>query len=332
MVITGPSNCITDISGIKVGHHTDLDGGTGCTVILCEEGAVGGVSVQGAFPGSREIAMLASTSVDSVVHAILLTGGSIFGLDAATGVVRWLEDRRKGYRVGRIYVPRVPAAVIFDLGFITHRVRPSAQDGVAACETATNSVSPEGTVGAGTGATVGKLTQLNRSMKGGFGAASVDLGNSVMVAAAMVTNPCGGVYEPSTGEVIAGPVSDDGAVIDSLKLIVGDSYSPPKWASGTNTTIGVIATNARLTTEEANRLAIVGHDGMAMAVRPTHMQYDGDTLFAIGTGKTDVPVDMTRLGAAAANCVARACVNGVQAATSLGGIIAAGDLARGENT
>ncbi len=324
MIVAGPGNCITDVSGVRVGHHTDPDAGTGCTVVLCEDGAMGGVSVMGAFPGSREIAMLSPTSVDSVVHAILLTGGSIFGLDAASGIVRYLESRCKGYLAGGIYVPRVPGAVIFDLG--VDQVRPTAEDGFAASKSALDSASVEGTIGAGTGATVGKLTGLKQAMKGGFGTASVDLGDGVMVGAAVVTNSIGGVFDPSDGRLLAGPRDGDNAIIDSLELIVSDAYSPPSWAAGTNTTIGVVATNARITTEQVSRLATVGHDGIALAVRPTHMQYDGDTLFAIGTGTTETPVDLTRLGAAVVHCVARAAVSSVLAATGLAGIPSANEV------
>ena len=324
MIITGPSDCITDVEGVSVGHHTDPGAGTGCTVVLCEEGAVGGVSVMGAFPGSREIAMLSPTSVDSVVHAVLLTGGTIFGLDAASGVVRWLESRRKGYRIGRICVPRVPAAVIFDLGFVSHSVRPGPEDGYEACHTASGSPSAQGTVGAGTGATVGKLGELRRAMKGGLGTASVDLGDGVIVGAVVVTNSIGGIYDPADGRLLAGPRDARGAIIDPLELIVSEDYSPPRWSAGTNTTIGVVATTAQLTTQHACRLATVAHDGIAMAVRPAHMQYDGDTLFAIGTGTA--PADMTRLGAAAVHCVARAAASGVLAATGLGGLPAAREM------
>ena len=326
MIVTGTGDCITDVGGIGVGHHTDLEAGTGCSVVLCEDGAVGGVSVMGAFPGSREIAMLSPTSVDSVVHAILLTGGTVFGLDAASGVMRWLEGRRKGYRLGRIYVPRVPGAVIFDLGFITHRIRPGPEDGLRACRESSAGPSPEGTVGAGTGATVGKLTELRRAMKGGFGTASVDLGDGVVVGAAVVTNSIGGIFDPSGGGLIAGPLDESGSLIDPLRLIVSPDYDPPRWSSGTNTTIGVVATNASLTTQQACRMATVAHDGIALSVRPAHMQFDGDTLFAIGTGTADVPVDLTRLGTAAVHCVARAAVSGVGAATGLGGIPAASEL------
>ncbi len=324
MIITGPSDCITDVEGVSVGHHTDPGAGTGCTVVLCEEGAVGGVSVMGAFPGSREIAMLSPASVDSVVHAVLLTGGTIFGLDAASGIVRWLESRRKGYRIGRICVPRVPAAVIFDLGFVSHSTRPGPEDGYEACRTASGSPSPQGTVGAGTGATVGKLGELRRAMKGGLGTASVDLGDGVIVGAVVVTNSIGGIYDPADGRLLAGPRDARGAIIDPLELIVSDDYSPPRWSVGTNTTIGVVATTAGLTTQQACRLATVAHDGIAMAVRPAHMQYDGDTLFAIGTGTA--PADMTRLGAAAVHCVARAAASGVLAATGLGGLPAASEV------
>ena len=324
MILTGPSNCITDVEGVAVGHHTDLGGGTGCTAVLCEEGAVGGASVMGAFPGSREIAMLSPTSVDSVVHAVLLTGGTIFGLDAASGVVRWLESRRKGYRLGRICVPRVPAAVIFDLGFVSHTARPGPEDGYEACRTASASASAEGTVGAGTGATVGKLAELRRAMKGGLGTASIDLGDGLIVGAIVVTNSIGGIFDPESGRLLAGPRDAGGGVIDPMRLIVSEDYSPPRWSAGTNTTIGVVATTARLTTQQACRLATVSHDGIAMAVRPAHMQYDGDTLFAIGTGAA--AADMTRLGAAAAHCVARAAAGGVLAATGLGGLPAASEV------
>ena len=324
MIISGPGDCITDVDGVSVGHHTDTEAGTGCTVVLCEEGAVGGASVMGAFPGSRELAMLSPSSVDSVVHALLLTGGSIFGLDAASGVVRWLEERRKGYRIGRICVPRVPGAVIFDLGFITHKVRPGPDDGFAACEAASAAASAQGTVGAGTGATVGKVAELRQAMKGGLGTASVDLGDGVIVGALVVTNSIGGIYDPADGRLLAGPRDDEGKIIDPLKLTVSPDYMPPRWAAGTNTTIGVVATTSELTTQQACRLATVAHDGIAAAVRPAHMQYDGDTLFAIGTGAARA--DMTRLGAAAAYCVARAAVAGVLAATGLGGIPAASEL------
>ena len=326
MIVTGPGDCITDVDGIEVGHHSDPDNGTGCSVVVCEDGAVGGASVMGAFPGSRELGMLSPTSVDSVVHAILLTGGSVFGLDAASGVVRWLEGRRKGYRLGRIIVPRVPAAVIFDLGFITSRVRPGVEDGLLACRQASMKPSPEGTVGAGTGATVGKLTDLRYAMKGGFGTASVDLGEGVIAGAAVVTNSIGGVFDTSRGRFIAGPLDEEGHLIDSLDLVTSDGYSPPRWSSGTNTAIGVVATNARLTTQQACRMATVGHDGIALAIRPSHMQFDGDTLFVIATGTSDVPVDLTRLGLGVVHAVARAAVSGTLAATGLGGLPAASEI------
>lgn len=319
-IVKGLNNCITDVDGIKVGHYTDLDAATGCTVIMCEDGAVGGVATLGSFPGSRETTMLSTTSVDSVVHSILLTGGSIFGLDAASGIVKWLEEHKKGLRIGRIFIPRVPAAVIFDLGYVTHKVRPSTGSGYIACENASDSPAIQGTVGAGTGGTVGKLTRVDRAMKGGFGTASIELGDGLVVGAAIVTNSVGGIYDPKSSKPIAGPISDDGSVIDSMDYITSNAYTPPNWISGTNTTIGVVATNGIITTAEANKLALVAHDGLAISVRPSHMQFDGDTLFAIGTGTSKTSIEMSRMCAAVTHCVAEATVNSVLEATSLGGI------------
>ena len=325
-IVKGLNNCITDIDGIKVGHYTDLDAATGCTVIMCEDGAVGGVATLGSFPGSRETTMLSTTSVDSVVHSILLTGGSIFGLDAASGIVKWLEEHKKGLRIGRIFIPRVPAAVIFDLGYITHKVRPSADSGYIACENASDSPALQGTIGAGTGGTVGKLTKVDRAMKGGFGTASIELGDGLVVGAAIVTNSVGGIYDPKSSKPIAGPIADDGSIVDSMNYITSNAYTPPNWISGTNTTIGVVATNGIITTAEANKLAMVAHDGLAIAVRPSHMQFDGDTLFAIGTGTSKTSIEMSRMCAAVTHCVAEATVNSVLEATSLGGIRAIKDL------
>ncbi len=273
-IVKGLNNCITDIDGIKVGHYTDLDAATGCTVIMCEDGAVGGVATLGSVPGSRETTMLSTTSVDSIVHSILLTGGSIFGLDAASGIVKWLEQHKKGLRIGRIFIPRVPAAVIFDLGYVTQKVRPSAENGYIACENASNSPALQGTVGAGTGGTVGKLTKVDRAMKGGFGTASIELGDGLTVGAAIVTNAVGGIYDPNSSEPIAGPIADDGSIIDSMDYITSNAYTQPNWISGTNTTIGVVATNGIINTAEANKLAIVAHDGLAISIRPSHMQFD----------------------------------------------------------
>ena len=270
--------------------------------------------------------MLSTTSVDSIVHSILLTGGSIFGLDAASGIVKWLEQHKKGLRIGRIFIPRVPAAVIFDLGYVTQKVRPSAENGYIACENASNSPALQGTVGAGTGGTVGKLTKVDRAMKGGFGTASIELGDGLTVGAAIVTNAVGGIYDPNSSEPIAGPIADDGSIIDSMDYITSNAYTQPNWISGTNTTIGVVATNGIINTAEANKLAMVAHDGLAISIRPSHMQFDGDTLFAIGTGTSKTPIEMSRLCAAVAHCVAEATVNSVQEATSLGGIRSTSDL------
>ncbi|MBM3944029.1 MAG: P1 family peptidase [SAR202 cluster bacterium] len=327
---SGPNNAITDVEGIEVGHYTDKANGTGCTVILCRKGAMPGVDVQGAFPGTRETAMLSPTKWDTEVHAVLLSGGSIYGLDAATGVVRYLEKNSSGLRVGRARIPRVPAAVIFDLPMITHKVRPGADEGFAACEAASGGPVEEGTVGCGTGGTVGKLLGLERAVKGGVGTASVELGGGIVVGALMVTNPVGGVTDPDTGGVVGGPLADDSVtMLDSMKLVTSPDFAPPRWMPQSNTTIGVVATNAKLPKERVGKLASVAHDGLAMAVRPAHLTHDGDTVFALATGRTDAEPDMMRLCMAVAHCTAQAIIRSVLKATGLGGIPAVSELGRG---
>ena len=318
---------ITDVPGIRVGHFTNAEAATGCTVVLCEDGAVGGVDVRGSSPGTRETDLLRPTNSVTEAQAVLLSGGSAFGLNAAAGVMRYLEERGVGYNAGDgIVVPIVPAAILFDLRLVTHLTRPGPDDGYAACLRATAGRVAEGSVGAGTGATVAKALGRSRSIKGGIGTSSLDLGGGVMVGAIVAVNAVGGVYDVDSGGLVAGPLAEDGAtMVEPLPLITAPGYTRQPTVS-TNTTIGVVATNARLTKEQANKLASASHDGLALAIRPAHTMNDGDTMFALGTGTVAGPPDMYRLCAAVTLCAARAIASGVRAATGLGGVPSVGEL------
>ena len=300
---------ITAIPGIRVGHWTNLDAATGCTVVLCEQGAVAGVDVRGGAPATRETDLLRPGGLVGRAHAIVLSGGSAFGLSAATGVMQYLEERGVGYATVAGPVPIVPGASLFDLGIGRADVRPDAAAGYAACLTATDTVA-EGCVGAGTGATVAKLGGPEGAVKSGIGTACFTLLDGTLVAALVAVNALGSVYDPINGDPIALPRSEK----------TGWRYP----FAGTNTTIGVIATTARLDSVGVNRLASIGHDGMAMAVRPAHTLYDGDTLFALSLpGPDDTETDQLALGRVAADVVAEAIVSAIRAATPLHGIPAA---------
>ena len=318
---------ITDVSGIRVGHYTDTAAATGCTVVLCEDGAVGGVDVRGSAPGTRETDLLRPTAMVNEVHAVLLSGGSAFGLAAATGVVRYLEAKGVGIQFGGAVIPIVPAAILFDLGLARSDVRPSAEDGEAACINASASSPAQGSVGAGTGATVGKMMGMERAMKGGIGTVSITLADGIVVGAIVAVNAIGGVYEAATGRIIAGPRSEDSdAILDAMKVAIAPKVPAPQPVSASNTTIGVVATNAALNKEQANKLASAAQDGVALAVRPAHLMGDGDTMFALATGKSDAPVNMNRLLAAAVMCVSDAIVNAVTEADALGSVPAVKDM------
>ena len=319
-------NAITDIPGIKVGHYTDLEAATGCTVVLCEGGAVGGVDVRGSAPGSRETDLLRPTSLVQEAYAVLLSGGSAFGLDAASGVMRYLEEKDIGFKFGKFVVPIVPAAIIFDLGLITHLVRPRPEDGYTACLSASSGPVEEGSVGVGTGATVGKALGMDRAVRGGVGTASISLGDGLVVGAIMAVNAVGGVVDPENGRVVAGPRNEeDSGFFDTLKLITSPDYVGPQ-AATSNTCVGVVATNATLNKEQANKLADQAHDGLALAVRPAHTMSDGDTIFALGTGEFEGRPNMNRLGAACVRVVSQAVLSAVLKATALGGIPAAREI------
>ena len=307
---------ITDVAGLKVGHCTDPRRPTGCTVLLCEDGAVAGVDVRGAAPGTRETDLLDPRNTVEKVHAVLLTGGSAFGLAAADGVMRWLEARGHGVRVGPACVPIVPAAVLFDLLVGDGAIRPDAAAGLAACDAATPDAPAQGSVGAGAGATVGKLFGHERAMKGGIGTASLRVG-AITVGALVAVNAVGDVVDPDSGRVIAGARSDDGrALLGCMSQIVA-SRLPSALLDGMSTTIGAVATDAALTKAQAAKLATMAHDGLARTINPVHTPLDGDTLFALATGGSGRAGNLLVLGALAAEVTARAVLNAVRAARGL---------------
>jgi len=310
---------ITDIPGIRVGHDTNLEAVTGCTVILCDTAAVGGVDVRGGAPATRETDVLRPMHLVNEVHAILLTGGSAFGLNAAGGIMQYLEEHHIGFDVGVARVPIVPAAAIFDLAIGSAHIRPDAVAGYRACKQATSGPVSQGNVGAGTGATVGKMHHPSLATKGGLGSASTKLPDGTLVGAIVVVNALGNIIDPQTQQAIAGMRNPMAA-------------SLPATTPFGNTTIAVVATSAALSKEYVNKVAQMAHDGIAHVIRPAHTLFDGDTIFALAMG----PVSQTQpdsaiaarqvslLGATAADTLARAIVKGVRRAHTLHGISAAG--------
>ncbi|MBP7961395.1 MAG: P1 family peptidase [Caldilineaceae bacterium] len=298
----------------RLGHAQDFDARTGCTVILCPEGAVAGVDQRGGAPGTRETDLLRPMHWVTHVHGLLLSGGSAFGLDAATGVMRYLEEQGAGFETGVGRVPIVPAAVLFDLAVGRADVRPDATMGYAACVIAQSGPVAEGRVGAGTGATVGKILGMGQAMPGGLGAAMLRLGEEegdLWVGAVVAVNAVGDVIEPVGGEIMAGARLPDGSgFADSLAVLgqmAAGAAQPPMPL--TNTVIGTILTNAMLTKEQVNKVAQMAQDGLARTIRPAHTLMDGDTIFALATG--EVPADVNVVGAYAAEVMAAAIVRGV---------------------
>jgi L-aminopeptidase/D-esterase-like protein len=322
---------ITDIPGITVGHAQDDDALTGCTVVLCPAGAIGGIDVRGGAAGTRQVDALGVLHLVPHVHAVLLTGGAAFGLDATGGVLRWLEERGYGFEMRVTRVPIVPSAVLFDLALGRGDVRPDAAMGYAACEAATNAPPAEGSVGVGTGATVGKALGLAQAMRGGIGAAACDLGDGVLVGALVAVNAFGDVVDPAGGQVVAGArqpgTHEFAGAQEALRARLRGRPGPPPEPGERfgNTVIGVVATNATLTKGQATRVAQMAHDGLARAVRPAHTTVDGDTLFALATGGAG-ECDVNVIGAFAADRVAEAIVRAVRHATAAGGIPAWRDL------
>jgi L-aminopeptidase/D-esterase-like protein len=323
-----PAGSLTDVAGLRVGHFTHPRRPTGCTVVLAEAGAVCGVDVRGGAPGTRETDLLDPLNSVQAVHAVLLTGGSAFGLDAASGVVRYLEEKGIGFPVGVGKVPIVPAAVLFDLGVGDWTIRPDADAGYAAARGAATGPVAEGSVGAGAGAAVGKVFGPAAAMKGGIGTASVRRSDGVVVAALVAVNALGDVVDPQTGRVLAGARTGDGKAMRNATEALLAGETPGRPLPGQNTTIGVVATNVGLTKAEAAKVAQMAHDGLARAIRPVHTPWDGDTLFALSTGASTVAGEGAMLvGVLAAEAVARAVVRAVRAASGLPGLPSAGDLA-----
>ncbi|MBV6391107.1 MAG: putative aminopeptidase [Anaerolineales bacterium] len=304
-------NSIADVPGIEVGHAQNEQALTGCTVVLCRKGAVAGVDVRGGAPGTRETDLLNPGNLVQQVHAILLSGGSAFGLDAASGVMRWLEEKKIGYQTRNGIVPIVPAAILYDLDLGDSKIRPDAKMGYQACVNASEDETAEGVVGAGTGSSVGKMLGMSQAMKSGVGGASVHLGKGIVVGAIAAVNALGDVYDPQTGEFVAG-IRSEKKTLGSLRSLT------LKRAPKRNTVIGVVAVNANFTKAETTRLAQMAHDGLARAIRPAHTQYDGDTIFALATGGKKV--DLSLVGAYAAEVFAEAIVRAVKASVSAGGL------------
>lgn len=298
---------ITDVSNVLVGHAQDYDAMTGVTCVYFPNGAVGGVDVRGGGPGTRETDALQPGRLVDKVNAFVLSGGSAFGLDSAGGVMKALEEKGEGYETGFARVPIVPAAVLYDLGIGSAKIRPDAAMGAAAFRCCSANC-PQGIVGAGTGATTGKLSQGLKPFKSGIGTASMKLPGGATVGAIAAVNAVGDVYDPHTGALIGGATTPDGRMVSAADAL----FSMPVGGSPANTTIGVIATDAKLTREQVNRLALLAHDGYAMAIRPVHMPMDGDTIFAAATGVHDA--EFVLVCACAAEVMARAVANAAYAA------------------
>ena len=320
---------LTEVHGIKVGHVTLTERPTGCTVILVEgEGVPGGVSQRGGAPGTRETALLDPVNMVDKVNAIVLSGGSAYGLDAAMGTVRWLEERKIGWPVGNSgVVPIVPAAILFDLPFGGKpHIRPTADCGYKAADAASSAPVAEGNVGAGAGATVGKMG--GRPMKGGIGSAAIRLPNGLVVAAIVAANSVGDIIDPTTGQVVAGVRTEDGKSLADVRTLLrsGAIGRRPAPRAGENTTIGLVATNARLTKTEVNRMALMADDGFARAINPSHTSGDGDTVFALATGRWEGEINVNIVGALAAEAMAEALVRAVSMAESSEGVPSAREL------
>lgn len=306
----------TEIEGIKVGHEQSLEAATGCTVVICEKGAFAGVDVRGGAPGTRETDLLDPVNLVEQVHAVLLGGGSAFGLDAAAGVMQYLEEQGIGFDVGVTRVPIVAGAVLFDLTIGDHKIRPNKEMGYKACENANRIECPNGTVGAGTGATVGKFLGAEHSMKGGLGTYAVQVGD-LQVGALVAVNCLGDVVNPTTGEIIAGALSEDKKSFVNTEKVMLEQLTLEKNLFSGNTTIGVVVTNAKLDKARANKIASMAHNGYARTMRPAHTMVDGDTIFTMGTG--EVEADTNVIGMLATNVMAEAVVRAIKTATSIHG-------------
>ncbi len=319
---------ITKVPGFQVGHVSDFKNVTGCTVILCPPGTVGSVDVRGSAAGTRQMDTLVKYHLVTEVHAVLITGGSAFGLDAAGGVMEYLEEQGRGFDVTVTKVPIVPTAVLFDLSVGNHKVRPDKAMGYAACQAAKGEPQGDGSIGAGTGATIGKILGVNQATKGGLGTAFVAGPDGLLVGALVVVNSLGDVVSPETGEILAGArkTPDSREFADSTRL-VRQGVVRQQFGESSNTTIGVVATNARLNREEAKKIAQLGHDALARCVRPVHTLFDGDTVFTLATPQ--VNSDLQIIGLLADAVLQQAIIRAVKSAHNLGVLPASRDLLRG---
>lgn len=331
---------ITAVEGLALGHHTLDARPTGCTVVVAREGAIGGVDVRGGSPGTREIALLDPVNRIELVNAVVLSGGSAFGLSTADGVMRYLDEQDVGHRVGSKVVPIVVGAILYDLGLEgEEKIRPGPDCGYAAAAAASSATPAEGSVGAGAGATVGKMRGGDRAMKGGFGTASITLENGLTVAAAVAVNAVGDIVDPATGQVVAGARGPDGSLLDMRRVLRGEAGTAPDGAApgdagsvdeaaaaGGNTTIGIVATNATLTKAEATKVAQMGQDGLARAIYPAHTPGDGDTVFSLATGAWEGEANVFVIGALAADVMAEAILRAVRMAEGLEGLPSVSDL------
>lgn len=321
-----PQGSLTDVPGLKVGHFTHTKRPTGCTVVLAEAGAIAGADVRGGAPGTRDIELLRPEMSVQQIHAVVLSGGSAFGLAAADGVMRYLEEREIGFPIGGGVVPIVPAAILFDLGVGGSTPRPDAAAGYSAAEAAVGDPVAQGNVGAGAGATVGKMFGRERAMKGGLGSASLKLPGGLVIGALAAVNCVGDVVDPDTGELLAGARTEDGkGLLDTLaELRRGVTVDAA--GRGENTTLGIVAANVEWTKAEATKVAQMAHDGLARAIRPAHMPMDGDTVFALGTGGKPLGDLLGTVGALAADVLAQAVVAAVLHAETIAGFVAYRDM------
>ncbi len=317
---TRPTGSLTDVPGVEVGHWTSSRRPTGCTVVLTRDGAIAGVDVRGGGPGTRETDLLSPDRTVERVHGVALSGGSAFGLATADGVMRFLEERGVGFRAGSAVVPIVPAAILYDLGLGDSSIRPTADSGYEAAKRASGKPVEQGNVGAGAGATVGKLLGAGRSMKSGLGSASLKLADGLVVGALAAVNALGDVVDPETGEILAGALADDGRSFADLSQRIRQGLGFGRADRMQNTTLGVVAANVDWTQAQAQKVAQMAHDGLARSIRPVHMPFDGDVVFTLGTGgaKTDT-ARLGLLGALAADVLAMAVVAAALAAESVEG-------------
>jgi L-aminopeptidase/D-esterase-like protein len=323
-----PGTGLTAVPGIKVGHFTLAERPTGCTVVLADPAAVGAVDVRGSAPGTRETDLLDPVNLVDRVNAVVLAGGSAFGLDTASGVVRFLDERGLGYQTSAGRVPIVPAAILFDLPVGNPKIRPGADCGYRAAGAATAGPVEEGNVGAGAGATIGKLAGLGRAMKGGIGTSAITLPGGVVVAALVAVNAVGTVVDPATGRTLAGVRTPDGKGLASIRDLLRGGEAKSSLKGGESTTLGIVATNAKLTKTEATKIAQMAHDGVARAITPAHTPYDGDTIFVLAGGTAEKSPEVLVLGALAADAVSDAILRAVRAAKGIPGYPAAADLER----